>query len=1312
MGRGMSTTVRQTRVITFYAAKGGTGRTMALANIAWIMASHGKKVLVIDWDLENPGLHLYYAKYLTDPDLSTGDGILDMFSAFAAAGQQPLTDHLRALHPEHAAFDIYDVDVRYAFPNGGELYYLSPGHLDGDIGAARHKAFDWSQFQHTPDGREFLAALRHRMTGSKYDYILIDSLTGFAEDAAICTLALPDTVVLGINLDRQSVEGARDMARRVYAHSRHSRPIGLHVLPLRVDSTTDATRVERAVTAARAALDEFLDVGDEDALETYWQEVRLPYQAQLALGEELAVMTQDPNLPYTLLHACVKAARRITDGEVDSFQRVPKEHREEYTLWRARRERDVPRLTATVLNHPDDQLWADWVAEQLTAAGIQVKPDAVPCPDDPLEPGEVSGPDTDYVVALLSKHLEGTTEGDRIARLTEDAPADGTPRTKKVGVRISSAPLLALFDWPDAVNLAGQTEESAHRALLSRFAREIGPAPFGPAEHTRFPGTQPRVTNLPMRNTHFVGRSRELAVLRRELTFSPGEHTAPRVLWGVMRGAGKFQVALEYAHRFASQYDLVWHVPATSEDGIRAALRELAARLNAALRGTRDGDDPEALLHDLRTGEYCPRWLLVFDGAENSAAVERFLPTTGPGHILITSRTPEWPPGYEVQRIDPFTPEESLALLERGLCAADPAALGRLAERFGHLPQVLTSAISVVEAYPSQIDRFIARLDSLEGAAQAEIMPEYGTMGTLYRGIYADLTRNYPAAARLLELCSFLSPDGVGMMVVESKGMTRLLARLDESLQDELRMRTVVNRLARATLAVVDQSSERLMVNRVMQDLVRGWMDAEKRARTQREVLAVLASMVPSDLKRHQPRYRPVFAELDRHLEASGAPDSTDRDVHRWLISQAYHRRVTERWDEARQLGERALERWRPESGPVPLEVLRMESEVASACREAGRYACALPLSKHAFETLNERDARDVYTLMAARGYAADLRAAGEFRKAFEQDQATYRGLVEEINKEHGATLDASNNLALSKFYMETVKAAVELDRETHTIRLQQFGEDDFRPWLSFANLGTYFRELGDLESSERYLVRACERFLKLTGKSSHHHLGALASLGMTMVRKGETKNGRERLQDALRGFRGQWGDRYPRTMACELSLAIGLNAAGSPSDALRRTQEVYERYKSVFGEKHPFTSICLNNMAVYHLASGDPEAARSCLQKAVYQLETVFGREHRYPLAARLNQSNCTHVLGRDTSTEDIGIHEDCRQPTAWGERHPVTLKALANRLSSTTDGDRGLRAILDRSVSELPERHPLRAVLLADPYQRAGVDLEVQDV
>ncbi len=52
------------KIVTFYSYKGGTGRTMALANVGWILASTGLKVLVIDWDLDSPGLHRYFHPFV------------------------------------------------------------------------------------------------------------------------------------------------------------------------------------------------------------------------------------------------------------------------------------------------------------------------------------------------------------------------------------------------------------------------------------------------------------------------------------------------------------------------------------------------------------------------------------------------------------------------------------------------------------------------------------------------------------------------------------------------------------------------------------------------------------------------------------------------------------------------------------------------------------------------------------------------------------------------------------------------------------------------------------------------------------------------------------------------------------------------------------------------------------------------------------------------------------------------------------------------------------------------------------------------
>ena len=78
------------RIVTFYSYKGGTGRSMAVANFAWIVAASGKRVLTIDWDLEAPGLHRYYRPFLADPDLFDTNGLIDAFWSLTASAMARL----------------------------------------------------------------------------------------------------------------------------------------------------------------------------------------------------------------------------------------------------------------------------------------------------------------------------------------------------------------------------------------------------------------------------------------------------------------------------------------------------------------------------------------------------------------------------------------------------------------------------------------------------------------------------------------------------------------------------------------------------------------------------------------------------------------------------------------------------------------------------------------------------------------------------------------------------------------------------------------------------------------------------------------------------------------------------------------------------------------------------------------------------------------------------------------------------------------------------------------------------------------------
>src|SRR6476469_6969186 len=79
-------------IITFYSYKGGTGRSMALANVAWILATNGKRVLAVDWDLEAPGLHRFFTPFLSDKGRTHSEGLIEWVLNFAMEAATPASD--------------------------------------------------------------------------------------------------------------------------------------------------------------------------------------------------------------------------------------------------------------------------------------------------------------------------------------------------------------------------------------------------------------------------------------------------------------------------------------------------------------------------------------------------------------------------------------------------------------------------------------------------------------------------------------------------------------------------------------------------------------------------------------------------------------------------------------------------------------------------------------------------------------------------------------------------------------------------------------------------------------------------------------------------------------------------------------------------------------------------------------------------------------------------------------------------------------------------------------------------------------------
>lgn len=122
---------RAGEIITFFSYKGGTGRTMALANVAWILASHGKRVLTVDWDLDSPGLHRFFHPFLDDDLFASTPGVMEMLSDFGRAAADPHLDRTDpAWHERFARVLPHAVSLDWSFPGPGRWTSSRPGGRD------------------------------------------------------------------------------------------------------------------------------------------------------------------------------------------------------------------------------------------------------------------------------------------------------------------------------------------------------------------------------------------------------------------------------------------------------------------------------------------------------------------------------------------------------------------------------------------------------------------------------------------------------------------------------------------------------------------------------------------------------------------------------------------------------------------------------------------------------------------------------------------------------------------------------------------------------------------------------------------------------------------------------------------------------------------------------------------------------------------------------------------------------------------------------------------------------------------------------
>ncbi len=293
------------KIVTFYSYKGGVGRSMVLANVAWVLAeTYGLRVLAVDWDLEAPGLH----RYFKIPERRFDRGLIDLFLDYkkVMAADKPIN--------AESVVDLneYCVPTKIHFKSKGSICLLPAGHQDNSYGS-RVNGFDWDDFYKRWRGYALVESLRKQFR-SEFDVTLIDSRTGVTDSGGICTIQMPDLVVLLFAYNEQNFAGIERVADSILQQSsdrlQGERTDSLILVPSRIELFVEMKDRRHWEPEAATRLSRFLSSEERSRKTDYMIKEAIPYVGEYSFGERIAV---DVDPTRELARACRRLTFRIAE---------------------------------------------------------------------------------------------------------------------------------------------------------------------------------------------------------------------------------------------------------------------------------------------------------------------------------------------------------------------------------------------------------------------------------------------------------------------------------------------------------------------------------------------------------------------------------------------------------------------------------------------------------------------------------------------------------------------------------------------------------------------------------------------------------------------------------------------------------------------------------------------------------------------------------------------------------------------------------------------------------------------------------------
>ena len=747
-----------------------------------------------------------------------------------------------------------------------------------------------------------------------------------------------------------------------------------------------------------------------------------------------------------------------------------------------------------------------------------------------------------------------------------------------------------LIDSIAYLDLAGKTPEDTSEIILQKIADsesrgkpKVAPSPpeidkLKITEPIHFPGKEPEIWNIPFRrNPYFTGRDEILESLYHDLQL--GQSNAPIKVLSGLGGVGKTQIAIEYAYRYRSDYDIIWHIRSEKPVTLAADFAALARALDLPAKEEQEqAKEIEAVKHALRERE---GWLLIFDNVELEEDVWDFLPQAGAGQVIITSRSGIWN-RLEISEIRPLKRNDSVNFLIGRTEQNSETDAAKLAELFGDLPLALEQAGAFIKATGMPVAEYIElfnsnRKDVWAVEEKQRILDYNATVATTWDLSMRNIQKEVPISLDLMRFFAFLAPENIPRALLEL--LSNQIKDAKKNLfSNRVEVLEAINVLRRYSF--IEVNGDYFSLHRLVQLVTR-----EKTSENEQR----------------------MWSEVTIRVIKNVWPESSSYHHDQWSLCEEYfsHARIAS--DHA------VLYDIKSEETAKLAEGIGWYLEGIAAFNEA------VPFFQRAI-IINEflYGESHVTTINSYNNLAGLYGALGKFPEA-EELYLKILTLIDNIPETNSTLLGTINNdLGLLYKYMGRYDEAEEFYRRSLEIRIEDEKQYLKHQAMTYHNLAMLHKIRKQFEEAEAAELKALEIRKELLGEKDRDTAASYDCLAGIYDDQGRYDEAEPLFLKALNICISVLGENHSDTASTYNNLAKLYFNQENYDESEANFRKTLAIYKETLGENHPHTAVTYYNLARLLEKSERYDEASPLYQRAIEIGEEALGDDHPHTVLFR----------------------------------------------------------------------------------------------